>query len=154
MRRFISDFLEIVNPLQEMIKKDFNFKWIKERREAFENNKEAIVEAPTLRSLNFNNEFILYTISSDHSIVAVLTQKNEEGEEFPISFMRTCLQGVEPKYPTINKQAFVVFKVVNHFYPYLLRSHTKIIVPHSAIKTLLIKKELGYRQGNWLTTLQ
>ena len=29
MRRFISDFAEIVKPLQEMIKKDFNFKWTK-----------------------------------------------------------------------------------------------------------------------------
>ena len=36
VRRFISDFTEIVNPLQEMIKKDSNFSWTKERREAFE----------------------------------------------------------------------------------------------------------------------
>lgn len=42
VRRFISDFTEIVKPLQEMIKKDFNFKWTKERREAFEKIKEAI----------------------------------------------------------------------------------------------------------------
>ena len=34
VRRFISDFAEIVYPLQEMIKKDYNFKWTKERREA------------------------------------------------------------------------------------------------------------------------
>jgi hypothetical protein len=39
VRRFISDFTEIVNPLQEMIKKYFNFKWTKERREAFDNIK-------------------------------------------------------------------------------------------------------------------
>ena len=36
VRRFIFHFVEIVNPLQEMIKKDFNFKWTKERKEAFE----------------------------------------------------------------------------------------------------------------------
>ena len=34
VRRFISDFAEIVKPLQEMIKKDANFKWSKERKEA------------------------------------------------------------------------------------------------------------------------
>ena len=59
VRRFISDFTEIVKPLQDMIKKDFNFKWKKERREAFDKIKEAIVEAPTLQSPNFDNEFIL-----------------------------------------------------------------------------------------------
>ena len=50
MRRFIFDFAEIVKPLQEMIKKDSNFKWTKERKEAFDKIKEAIAEAPTLRS--------------------------------------------------------------------------------------------------------
>ena len=93
VRRFLSNFMEIVKPLQEMIKKYFNFKWTKERREAFENIKESIAEAPSLQIPNFDNEFILYTFSFDHSIVAVLTQKNEEEEECPISFMSTSLQG-------------------------------------------------------------
>ena len=36
VRRFIYDFTEIVKPLQEMIKKDSNFKWKKERKDAFD----------------------------------------------------------------------------------------------------------------------
>ena len=154
VRRFIFDFAEILKPLQEMIKKDFNFKWTKERREAFEKIKESIVEDPTLRSLNFDNGFILYTFPFDHSIVVVLTKKNEEGEEFSVSFMRKGLQGVELKYLLIDKEAFVVFKAMKHFHPYLLGSHTKIIVPHSVVISLLIQKEQGSRQGNWITTLQ
>ena len=91
VRIFISEFVEIVKPLQEMIKKDTHFKWTKERREAFDKIKEAITEAPNLWSPNFDNEFILYTFASNHSIVVVLTQKKEEGEEFPVSFMRIDL---------------------------------------------------------------
>ena len=68
--------------------------------------------------------------------------------------MITWLQGAKLNYPTIDKQAFAVFNVVKHFCPYLLRSHTKIIVPHSTIKALLIQKELGDRRWNRLTTLQ
>ena len=154
VRRFISDFVEIVKPLQKMIKKDSNFKWKKERKEAFEKIKEAIVEAPTLRSPNFDHEFILYTFASDHSIAVVLTQKNEDREEFLVSFMSMGLQGAELKYPAINKQALVIFKAVKHFRPYLLRSHTNIIVPHLAVRALLTQKELGDRRGNWLSTLQ
>ena len=75
VRRFIYNFAEIVKPLQELIKKDENFKWMKESKEAFGKIKEAIVEAPTLRSQNFDREFILYTFASDHSIASVLTQK-------------------------------------------------------------------------------
>jgi len=144
VRRFISNFAKIIKPLQEMIKKDSNFKWTKERKEAFEKIKEAIAEA----SPNFDNEFILYTFPFDHSITVVLTQKNEDREEFPVAFMRTGLQGVELKYSTIDKQAFAVFKAVKHFGPYLLRSHTKVIVPHTVVRALLIQKEQGDRRGN------
>ena len=73
----------------------------------------------------------------------MLTQKNEDGEEFPVSFMSIGLQGAELKYLAIDKQAFVVFKVVKHFHLYLLRSHTKIIVPHTTVRALLIQKEPG-----------
>ena len=72
VRRFISNFVEIFKPLQEMIMKYFNFKWTKERREAFDKIKEAIAEAPTLRSSNFDNEFILYTFASDYSIAQMV----------------------------------------------------------------------------------
>ena len=33
VRRFIFDIAEIVKPLQEMIKKETNFKWTKDRKE-------------------------------------------------------------------------------------------------------------------------
>ena len=56
------------------------------------------------------------------------------------------IQVDELNYPTIAKQAFAVFKVVKHIHPYLLRSHTKIIVPHLAIRALLIQKEPEDRQ--------
>ena len=49
VRRFIPDFAEIVKSIQEMINKDSNFKWTKERKEAFDNIKEAIAKDPTLR---------------------------------------------------------------------------------------------------------
>jgi hypothetical protein len=71
--RFIYDFVEIIKPLQEMINKYLDFKWKRERKEAFDKIKEAIVEAPTLRSPNFDKEFILYTFSSNHLMVAMLT---------------------------------------------------------------------------------
>ena len=48
----------------------------------------------------------------------------------------------------------MVFKAVKNFRLYLLRSHTKVIVPHTTVRELLIQKEPGDRRGNWLTTLQ
>ena len=78
----------------------------------------------------------------------MLTQKDEVGEEFPVSFMSIGLQGAKLNYPAIDKQAFMVFKAMKHFQPYLLRSHTKIIVPLLVVRYVLIQKELGDRRGN------
>ena len=84
----------------------------------------------------------------------MLTQKEEEGDEYPISFMSTGLQGAELNYPAVDKQAYAVFKAVKQFMPYILENKTKVVVPHPAVRTLFVQKELGERRGNWVTALQ
>ena len=54
----------------------------------------------------------------------------------------------------MEKQAFAVFKAVKHYRPFLLKTHTKVIVPFPAVRKLLIQKELGEKRANWVTTLQ
>jgi hypothetical protein len=56
-----------------------------------------------LRSHDFNKYFFLYTFASDQSLAALLTQKDDENNEAPISFISTNLQGVELNYHAIEK---------------------------------------------------
>jgi hypothetical protein len=49
---------------------------------------------------------------SDHSLATVLTQKDEQGDEYLVAFMSTGLQGVELNYPLVDKQDFVVHKAI------------------------------------------
>jgi hypothetical protein len=60
-----------------------------------------------LRSPDFSKYFFLYTFASDQSLATVLTQKDDDNNEAPISFMSTNLQGAELNYPAIDKQAYV-----------------------------------------------
>jgi hypothetical protein len=53
---------------------------------------------------DFNRDFSLYTFASDQSLATVLTQKDDDNNEAPVSFMSTNLQGVELNYPSIDKQ--------------------------------------------------
>ena len=96
----------------------------------------------------------MYTFTSDDSLAAVLTQKEDGEDEFPISFMSTGMQGAKLNYPSMDKQAYVVFKAVKQFRPYTLKNRTKVIVPHPAVRSLFVQKELGERRGNWVTALQ
>lgn len=91
LRKFISDYAQIVKAIQEMVKKDVVYKWDKMEKYAFYHIKQAIVEAPTFYSLDFGKNFLLYTFTYDSYLVVVLTQKDELNNERPISFMSTSL---------------------------------------------------------------
>eukprot|EP00253_Pinus_taeda_P005698 PITA_05698 len=151
---FIAYFSQIILPLQTMIKKNLVFKWGVPEKEAFELIKKSIINAPTLNTPNFSNHFTLYTIASDSSYAAVLTQINDHNLEAPISFYSSNLQGAELNYSEVEKQAFAVYKVVKHYRPFLLKAHIKVIVPFSSVRQLLIQRELGEKRANWVTTLQ
>jgi hypothetical protein len=136
VRKFTPDFTETIKPLQKMICKDVEFKWDDERKDAFSNIKTTISQPPVLQSSDFNRDFFLYTFASDQSLAAVLTQKDDDNNEAPVSFMSTNLQGVDLNYPAIDKQAYIVYKAVKHFRSCILKNHTKVIVPHPAVISL------------------
>ena len=137
---FVPNFAQIVKPLQQMVKQSVQFKWSDIEKVAFKDIKTTIAQELPLRILDFEKDFILYTFMLDNSLAAVLTQKGELGDEYPISFMSTGLQGVELNYPAMEKQAYAVFKAVKQFRPYILKNRTKVVVPHPAVRFVFVQK--------------
>jgi hypothetical protein len=154
VRRFVPSFSEMVRPLQNLIKKDTQYHWGPTENQYFNAIKKAIIDASSLMSPDFSQDFTLYTFASDRSYAAVLTQKNSKNNEVPIAFMSSSFKGAEINYPVVDRQAYVVFKAVKHFWSYLLKSRTKVIVPYPAVRNLLVQKELGEKRANWVTSLQ
>ena len=56
-----------------MVKKSVQFKWNDVEKNAFSKIKTSIAHAPSLKSPNFEKDFILYTFASDDSLAMVLT---------------------------------------------------------------------------------
>jgi hypothetical protein len=135
-RKFTPDFAKTIKPLQKMIHKDVKFKWDDEQNNAFSNIKTAISQALVLRSPNFNRDFFLYTFASNQSLTAILTQNDDDNNESLVSFMSTNLKGADLNYPTIDKQAYTVYRAVKHFKSYIVKNHTKVIVPHPVVRSL------------------
>jgi hypothetical protein len=154
VRRFVHSFSEMVRPLQNLIKKDTQYHWGSPENQSFNAIKKAIIDAPSLMSPDFSQDFTLYTFASDRSYAAILTQKNAENNEVPITFMSSAFKGVELNYPVVDRQAYDVFKAIKHFRSYLLKSRMKVIVPYSVVRKLLVQKDLGEKRANWVTSLQ
>ncbi|GKF37663.1 putative mitochondrial protein, partial [Tanacetum coccineum] len=70
-RRFIKDYASINQPLVALTKKDA-FKWNPSTELAYHKLKEAIVQAPVLALLNFDQEFVVETDASGKGIRAVM----------------------------------------------------------------------------------
>ena len=79
MRRFIPNFAKIVKLITDMLKKDNEIKWSSEAKASFKQVKKAISKAPVLASPHNTKEFLIFSFASEHTIIAVLLQKNEEG---------------------------------------------------------------------------
>eukprot|EP00253_Pinus_taeda_P034131 PITA_34131 len=79
---------------------------------------------------------------------------NQEKAEAPIAFFSSNLQGAELNYSDVEKHAYAVFKAIKYFRPFLLKTHTKIIVPFPTIRNILVQKDVGEKRANWVTALQ
>ena len=64
-----------------MLKKDSVFKWTVEAKQSFESIKQDLTKTPVLISPDFKKDFIIFSFASEHTIVAVLLQKNDQGYE-------------------------------------------------------------------------
>ena len=86
-----------------MLRKDSEIKWSSKAKNSFEEIKVALTKAPILISPNFEKDFYIYSFASEHAIVGVLLQKNEDGYEQPISFYSKNLRYAPLKYNILEK---------------------------------------------------
>jgi hypothetical protein len=81
LRRFVLNFVEILKPITNMLKKDAVIKWSLEEKSSFQTIKQDLVEAPVLAIPDYAKYFFIFSFASEETIVVVLLQKNEEGHE-------------------------------------------------------------------------
>jgi hypothetical protein len=81
LRRFVSNFAELVKHITTMLKKGNEVKWTVEPRESFVQIKKALTEAPVLISPDFSKDFLIFSFASFDTVATVLLQRNEEGRE-------------------------------------------------------------------------
>ena len=79
LRRFISNFAEMVQHIIAMLRKGNEFKWTAEPRESFIQIKKALTEAPVLISPDYSKDFLIFSFASFDTVATVLLQKNAEG---------------------------------------------------------------------------
>jgi hypothetical protein len=151
IRRFISNFTEIVKPLNHLLKKDVPFEWDNNGKKDFQHIKEAITVAPVLVSPNFTKDFIIFSFASKDTIVRVLLQKNDKGGEQPIAFMSKVLRDSKLNYTITEKHAYAL--ALKHFRTYVWYYKIRAFVPYPTVKDVLSQQDCLGSRGKWVSQI-
>ena len=136
-----------------MLKKDSSIKWIAEAKQSFEEIKMALTRTPVLTSPQFDRDFIIFSFASEHTIVAVLLQKDDQGCEKPIAFFSKTLRYASLKYKIMERKAFSLVKAIKDFIVYILYSHIIAYVPNVVVKDILTQDGVDGKRGKWIATI-
>jgi hypothetical protein len=117
------------------------------------NKSNALTQAPVLISPDFTKDFYLFSFASEHTIAAVLLQKNNEGYEQPIAFFSKALRDAALNYKIMEKQAFALVKAIKYFRVYILHSHTIAYVLNAVVKDILTQDNPDGRRGKWIAII-
>ena len=79
--------------LNVLLKKDAEIEWTEQARSSFEDIMKAIMEAPTLISLDYTKGFYIFYFASYDTVATILLQKDDEGLDHPIAFFRKNIEG-------------------------------------------------------------
>ena len=84
------------------------FEWGVEQENAFQQIKECISQAPALRLADWSKDFHIQTDASDISVGAVLFQKGDKGERYPLAYHSKTLDKTEKKWSATEKELHLV----------------------------------------------
>ena len=152
LRRFIPNLAELLRNMTNMLKKEEGVKWTLEAKKSFELVKQALTKTPVLISPDFTKDFFIFSFASEHTIAAILLQKNLKGQEKQISFFSKALRYAPLKYNIMEKEAFDLVKALKDFRVYIFHYHVIAFVPHSVVKDILTQDPDGKR-GKWIAII-
>jgi hypothetical protein len=153
LRRFVSNFVELVNHITTMLRKGDEIKWTVEPREPFNQIKKALTKAPILISPDYSKDFLIFSFAYFHTVAVVLLQKNAEGLEQPFSFLSRALRDAEIRYDIMEKQAYALVKDLKSFRVYVLHSKIIAYVPSAYVKNILIQPDIDGRRSKWIAKI-
>jgi hypothetical protein len=138
LRRFISNFVELVKYITTMLRKGNEVKWTSESRNSFNQIKRDLNEVLVLIIPDYSKEFMIFSFTSSDTLAVVFLQRNAKGLEQPISFFSRALRDVEMRYNIMEKKSYALVKALKDFRIYVLHSKFIAYVPSPAVKEILI----------------
>ena len=154
-RKFIPSFSERAAVLTDLTKgkNPSKVQWNITHQLAFQDLKAAMQNPPVLRPPHWEDEFVLQVDASNRGLGAILSQKDQEGEEHPIAYASRKLQPREQKLSTTEECLGIVW-AVELFRYYLYGRTFKLQTDHNPLVWLNQARDKSRKLLRWSITLQ
>ena len=130
--KFIKKFTDLVQPLNNLLKKDTKFIWTNKCQEAFDILKKWFTKEPVLLMPDTTLPFEIKTDASKYATGAVLTQTDINGDWHPIAFYLKSLSKAERNYEMYDQELLAIIHALDKWQHYIQGSGhmTKIHSDH------------------------
>ncbi|XP_063963929.1 uncharacterized protein LOC135156194 [Lytechinus pictus] len=155
-RRFCHNFSDVVAPLTNLLRKEVKFIWSSDCQSAFDKVKALLSTNPVRVAPDFSQPFSLMVDASDVGAGAVLTQKDEQGTDRPISFFSRKFSSSQRNYSTVEKETLALIFALQHFEVYVSGSQHALDIwtDHNPLTFLSKMKNKNQRLTRWSLLLQ
>lgn len=137
-----------MSPITDCMKQR-EFAWTKATTKAFNEVKQKMTEAPTIRLPDFTKPFEVECDALGIGIGEVLSQ-----ERHLITYFSEKLNDAKQKYSTYDKEFYVIIRALWHWCHYLLSREFVIYSDNEALCYLHSQKKPNFRHGSWVKFLQ
>jgi hypothetical protein len=145
MRIWIKNYSSIAHPLVDLTHKDAIFKWQEEHKDTMETLKTAIIQSPTLISIDYATDQAVYLSvdSSVRSVGWILAQDCSDGCCRPSHFSSISWSNRESRYSQAKLELYGLFRALCAQCLHLISVHNLVVeVDASYIKGMLSNPDI------------
>lgn len=151
-RPFVRNFAQVAAPLHALCSPKQKFEWATAHQEAFEQIRDAIVDAPLLAHVDYARDIYLRTDASEAGVGGMLYQKDDEGGIVPVCFVSRKFTGAEVRWSTIEQECFGIYHCIVSLSHYLLGQRFIVETDHRNL--LFIEKSTAPKVVRWRLRLE
>ena len=129
------------------------FEWTEECEVSFQKPRDALINAPILRALDWNKIFHVHVDALKFAMGCVLAQPGEHKMDFPVSYASRQLNDAEKNYTTMEREGLGMIYAVKKFRHYLLANKFIFFIDHQALLYLVNKPCNTGRIVRWFLIL-
>jgi hypothetical protein len=147
-RRFIAGFSRIAHPISSLQRKEKKFQWTEECEKCFQRLKQLLTNAPILRIVDPNMDFVVCTDACKEGLGGVLSQNG-----FVICYESRKLKEHENNYATHDLELTTIVHTLRKWRHYLMGRRFELRTDHNGLKYLFDQSNLNARQSRRLEFL-